>query len=85
MLHVLKKDIVSLKIKKTQKELNNELENEECEKIHATLRKNDKINRKHLQRKKKKKRLAYLKFKPTRPLTEKTEFWALIAISKKKR
>ena len=85
MLHVLKKDIVSLKIKKTQKELNNELENEECEKIHATLRKNDKINRKHLQRKKKKKRLAYLKFKSTRPLTEKTEFWALIAISKKKR
>ena len=84
MLHVLKKDIVSLKIKKTQKELNNELENEECEKIHATLRKNDKINRKHLQRKKKK-RLAYLKFKPTRPLTEKTDFWALIAISKKKR
>ena len=55
MLHVLKKDIVSLKIKKTQKELNNELENEECEKIHATLRKNDKINRKHLQLKKKKK------------------------------
>ena len=46
MLHVLKKDIVSLKIKKTQKELNNELEN-------ATLRKNDKINRKHLKRKKK--------------------------------
>ena len=53
MLHVLKKDIVSLKIKKTQKELNNELENEEHEKIHATLRKNDKINRKHLKRKKK--------------------------------
>ena len=55
MLHVLKKDIVSLKIKKTQKELNNELENEECEKIHATLRKNTKTTRKYPKQKKKKK------------------------------
>ena len=47
-------ETVSVEIKETQKELNNKLENEEREG--------------HLQQRKKK--LSYLKFKPTRPITE---------------
>ena len=34
-------ETVSLKVKETQKEFNNKLENEEREKINANLRKND--------------------------------------------
>ena len=34
-------ETVSLKVKETQKEINNKLENEEREKINANLRKND--------------------------------------------
>ena len=66
-------EIVSLDIKETQKELNNKLENEESEEINTTLRKNDEINRKHLQERNNKK-FTYLKFKPIRPITETTEF-----------
>ena len=66
-------EIASLDIKETQKELNNKLENEESEEINTTLRKNDEINRKHLQERNNKK-FTYLKFKPIRPITETTEF-----------
>ena len=48
-------ETVSLESKETQKELNNKLENEERKEIKANLRKNEEINRKHLQQKKKKK------------------------------
>ena len=51
-------ETVSLESKETQKELNNKLENEERKEIKANLRKNEEINRKHLQQQKKKKRLA---------------------------
>ena len=46
MLTICNKTIesVSLEIKRTQKELNNKLKNEEREEINATLRKNDEIN-----------------------------------------
>ena len=51
MLTICNKTIesVSLEIKRTQKELNNKLKNEEREEINATLRKNDKMNWKQLQ------------------------------------
>ena len=48
-------ETVSLESKETQKELNNKLENEERKEIKANLRKNEEINRKHLQQQKKKK------------------------------
>ena len=51
-------ETVSLESKETQKELNNKLENEERKEIKANLRKNEEINRKHLQQQKKKKGLA---------------------------
>ena len=37
-------ETVSLKIKETQKELNNKLENKQCEEISTTLKKNDEVN-----------------------------------------
>ena len=51
-------ETVSLESKETQKELNNKLENEERKEIKANLRKNEEINRKHLQQQQKKKGLA---------------------------
>ena len=42
-------------------------------KLTLLLKKNDEINRKHLQQRKNKK-FTYLNFKPTRPITKKTEF-----------
>ena len=67
------KETVSLEIKETPKELNNKLENEEREEINAALRKNNEINRKYLLQRKNKK-FTNLKYKPTRPTTETTEF-----------
>ena len=64
------KETVSLEIKETPKELNNKLENEEREEINAALRKNNEINRKYLLQRKNKK-FTNLKYKPTRPTTEK--------------
>ena len=42
---------VSLETKETQNEWSSKLEDEQHEEINATLRKNDQINRKHLQQK----------------------------------
>ena len=66
-------ETISLEIKETQKELNNKLENKERKEIKSNLRKNEEINRKHLQQRKNKK-FSYLKFKPTTPMTKTTEF-----------
>ena len=66
-------EAVSLEIKETQKQLNKNLENEERKEIKANLRKNEEINRKHLQQRKNKK-FSYLKLKPTTPMTKTTEF-----------
>ena len=66
-------ETVSLEIKEIQKELNKKLENEEREKVNATLGKNGEMNRKHLQQRHNKK-FTNLKFKPTRLITETTEF-----------
>ena len=46
-------ETVSPEIKEIKKRINNELENEESKKNNATLRKNDEINRKRLQQRKK--------------------------------
>ena len=54
-------ETASLEIKETQKELNDELENDEREEINATLRKNDEINRKNLLQRKNTK-FTYLKY-----------------------
>lgn len=64
---------VSLETTVTQKELGNKLGKEEREEINATVRKGDEINQKHLQQRKNK-RFIYLKFKPTRSVSETTEF-----------
>lgn len=64
---------VSLETTVTQKELGNKLGKEEREEINATVRKSDEINQKHLQQRKNK-RFIYLKFKPTRSVSETTEF-----------
>lgn len=64
---------VSLETTVTQKELGNKLGKEEREEINATVRKSDEINQKHLQQRKNK-RFTYLKFKPTRSVSETTEF-----------
>ena len=54
-------ETASLETKETQKELNDKLENDEREEINATLRKNDKINRKNLLQRKNTK-FTYLKY-----------------------
>ena len=64
---------LSLEIRETKKELNNTLEKEEREENNTTLRKNDKINWKHLLQRKNRK-FTYVKYKPTRPTTKTTEF-----------
>ena len=58
-----------LKLPKHQKELEIKLANEEHEEI---LGKNDEINPKHLQQRKK--MFTYLMFKPTRPISASTGF-----------
>ena len=63
-------ETVRLEVTETQKELDTKLKNEEREEINTTLRKNDKIN---LQQRISK-NFTWLKFKPTRPLSETAEF-----------
>lgn len=59
-------ETVSLEIIETQKELDTKLENEACEEINATFRKNDEINRKHPQQGKNK---TFTNYKKLQKLT----------------
>ena len=66
-----------------KKELHTKPKTEECETIDATLRKNDKINWKHLLQQSKSKKFTNLKFKPNIPISATAEFEQVSLIQEK--